>query len=127
MNKLKSVIDEINHYHTDNDNLECEFSYIGLDKAVFVAAPFITLPTMGKIAITFNDVFFYEFNIFGDNGYFYTAKDKNFIELITDEKEIFTLTKRKLLKDEHLFKINLDGDEIIIGAEKIECEITMPQ
>ena len=124
---LNVVIDNINNYEKDNHNLECEFEYLGLDKAVLSAAPFITLPAMGKIIITFNDVFFYKFNIFGDNGFFYTAKDKNFIQLITDENEIFTLTKGKLQNCEHLFKINLEDDEIVIGAEEVAYEITSPQ
>lgn len=116
--KLESeTIDKINKYEKENHNLECEFEYLGLDKAVFVAAPFITLPAMGKIAITFNDVFFLQCNIFGDGGYFYSAKDKDFIQLITDENEITDITKRKLQNGEHLFKINLEDDEIVIGAE----------
>lgn len=124
MNKLKSILDEINQYHKDNDNLECEFSYIGLDKVVFTGAPFITLPAMGKITIIFEEPTYFNFNLYGENSFFYTDEDKNFIDIISNKDEIAKLIRRNVDKDEYVFKINLNNDQIVIASTNLKAEIT---
>ena len=119
----KSIIDKINNYHEENKNLECEFESVDLDKVIFVASGFITLAVMGHIKITFENPSYFNFELFGENGYFYSDDNKSFIEMVADKDEIKQCLKRDLAKDENLFIINVVDKPIIICAENIKAEI----